>query len=65
MPSAMEVNQHSQGQIKSENKQSVKVLEQLLQKLTVSKAQDEINASSQEIAIFINGDIEEEDAPTK
>jgi len=50
---------------KAENKQSIKVLEQLLSKLTVSKEQDEINASSQEIAIFINGDIEEEDAPTK
>ena len=55
----------SQGAIKAENKQSVKVLEQLLQKLTVSKEQDEINASTQEIATFINGDIEEQDAPTR
>jgi len=55
----------SQGAIKAENKQSVKVLEQLLSKLTVSKEQDAINASSQEIAVFINGDIEEEDAPTR
>ncbi|GAB7349100.1 hypothetical protein MBLNU459_g8050t1 [Dothideomycetes sp. NU459] len=55
----------SQGAIKSENKQSVKVLEELLAKLSVSKAQDEINATSQEIAIFINGDIEENDAPIK
>ncbi|KAK8198557.1 translational elongation factor EF-1 alpha [Zalaria obscura] len=61
-PAAME---HTQGQIKSENKQSVKVLEQLLAKLTVSKAQDEINGASQEIATFINGDIEEENAPTQ
>ena len=52
-------------QVKSENKQSVKVLESLLSKLTISKAQDEINASSQEIATFINGDIEEQDAPVK
>ncbi|GAM84451.1 hypothetical protein ANO11243_024470 [Dothideomycetidae sp. 11243] len=52
-------------QVKSENKQSVKVLESLLSKLTISKAQDEINASSQEIAVFINGDIEEQDAPVK
>lgn len=50
---------------KSENQQSLKVLEELLAKLNVSKAQDEINGVSQEIAIFINGDIEEEDAPTK
>lgn len=55
----------SAGQLKKENAQSVKVLEQLLSKLTVSKAQDEINASSQEIAVFINGDIEEQDAPVK
>lgn len=51
--------------IKSENKQSIKVLESLLSKLSVSKEQDEINASSQEIAVFINGDIEEQDAPVK
>ena len=34
-------------------------------KLNVSKAQDEINASAMAIATFINGDIEEADAPTK
>ncbi|GAB7337331.1 hypothetical protein MBLNU457_g2687t1 [Dothideomycetes sp. NU457] len=49
----------------SENKQSIKVLDQLMQKLNISKEQDEINGASQEIAVFINGDIEEEDAPTK
>ena len=48
-----------------ENQQSLKVLEELLAKLNISKAQDEINGVSQEIAVFINGDIEEEDAPTK
>lgn len=45
--------------------QAVKVLEELLGKLTISKAQDEINASAASIATFINGDIEEADAPTK
>jgi len=64
-PAAAEVDQHTEGQIKSENAKSVKVLEGLLQKLTVSKSQDEINASSLNIASFINGDIEEQDAPTK
>lgn len=49
----------------SENSKSVKVLEELLAKLTVSKAQDEINSSAASIATFINGDIEEADAPTK
>jgi hypothetical protein len=37
----------------------------MMSKLTMSKAQDEINASAQAIATFINGDIEEADAPTK
>lgn len=49
----------------SENSKSMKVLEELLGKLTISKAQDEINSSAASIATFINGDIEEADAPTK
>lgn len=49
--------------VKAENSKSVKVLEELLSKLTVSKAQDEINAASLDLATFINGDIEEGDAP--
>jgi len=61
----METNAHTQAQIKSENKKSLKVLEELLSKLTVSKSQDEINASAIDLATFVNGDIEEEDAPTK
>jgi len=56
---------HSAGEIKSENKKSLKVLEDLLAKLSVSKAQDEINATSLDLASFINGDIQEADAPTK
>jgi elongation factor 3 len=51
--------------VKSENQKSMKVLEELLSKLSVSKAQDEINATSLDLASFINGDIVEEDAPTK
>lgn len=51
--------------IMSENKQSIKVLDELLAKLTISKEQDQINGVSSEIATFINGDIEEKDAPTK
>lgn len=49
----------------SENKQSIKVLDELLAKLSITKEQDQINGVSQEIAVFINGDIEEKDAPTK
>jgi len=51
--------------VKSENQKSMKVLEELLSKLSVSKAQDEINATSLDLASFINGDIVELDAPTK
>lgn len=60
-----EVAAHTPGQIKSENAKSIKVMEELLKKLTISKSQDEINATSQDLAIFVNGDIEEQDAPTK
>lgn len=55
----------SAGQVKSENAGSVKVLEELLQKLTVSKAQEDILSTSHDLATFINGDIEEGDAPTQ
>ncbi|PSN71286.1 ARM repeat-containing protein [Corynespora cassiicola Philippines] len=51
--------------VKSENAKSLKVLEELLSKLSVSKAQDEINAASLDLATFINGDIETGDVPTK
>ena len=54
----------TEGQIKKENKQSTKVLEELMGKLSVSKPGDEAKGFSQEIATFINGDIEEEAAPT-
>ena len=48
-----------------ENKQSVKVLEELLSKLAVSKTADDTKGTAQEIAVFINGDIQEQDAPVK
>jgi len=48
-----------------ENKNSQKVLDELMAKLWISKAQDDINAATQNIATFINGDIEDGDAPTK
>ena len=51
--------------VKSENIKSVKVLDELLSKLTVSKTADESVEASQNIASFINGEIEEQDAPTK
>lgn len=48
-----------------ENKNSIKVLDELMAKLSVSKAQDEINAATHNLAVFINSPIEENDAPTK
>ena len=50
---------------KSENQKSTQVLDELLQKLTISKTADETSAAAGNIATFINGDIEEHDAPTK
>ncbi len=49
----------------SENAQSVKVLDELFQKLTVSKEAAEIKESSAELASFINGRIEDQAVPTK
>lgn len=51
--------------VKSENQKSVQVLDELLNKLTISKTADETSAAAGNIATFINGDIEEHDAPTK
>lgn len=48
-----------------ETKQSVATLEQLLQKLSISKAQDEANAAATNIATFLNGPIEEHAVPLK
>lgn len=61
----MEVAQPSGAAVAKENKQSIRVLDELLSKLSVSKSQDETNAAAGNIASFINGDIEEQDAPTK
>ena len=52
------------GNVAAENAKSTKVIEEMISKLTISKSQDEINASSNDLASFINGDIEERTAPT-
>ncbi|KAI9860087.1 MAG: translational elongation factor EF-1 alpha [Vezdaea acicularis] len=61
----MEAANSSGAAVAKENKQSVKVLDELLSKLSISKSQDETNAATGSIATFINGPIEEHDAPTK
>ncbi|KAH8889616.1 ARM repeat-containing protein [Thozetella sp. PMI_491] len=49
----------------SENAKSAKVLDELMQKLTISKEADEIKEASAALASFINGRIEDVDTPTK
>ncbi|RKU46875.1 translational elongation factor EF-1 alpha [Coniochaeta pulveracea] len=49
----------------SENAQSLKVLDELMQKLTISKDAAEIKDAASAVASFINGRIEDLDAPTK
>jgi len=48
-----------------DTKNSHKVLDELMAKLWISKAQEDINSATHNIATFINGDIEEGDAPVK
>ncbi|KAI4162225.1 MAG: hypothetical protein LQ342_004091 [Letrouitia transgressa] len=50
---------------KSENQKSVQVLDELLSQLSIAKTADETSAAAGHIATFINGPIEEHDAPTK
>jgi elongation factor 3 len=49
----------------SENAQSVKVLDELFQKLTVSSDAAAIKEASVELASFINGRIEDQAVPSK
>lgn len=51
--------------VKSENQQSIAVLDELMTKLSVSKNAGESSEAANNIATFINGAIEEQDAPTK
>ena len=48
-----------------ETAKSATVLEELIKKLSVSKAQDEANAAATNIAILLNGPIEEQILPSK
>lgn len=48
-----------------ENAQSIKVLDDLMQKLTISKDAASIKDASHSLASFINGRIEDQEAPTR
>lgn len=52
-------------QVAAENAKSLKVLDELMQKLTISKEADAIKESAGALASFINGRIEDLDTPTK
>jgi len=52
-------------QVAAENAQSVKVLDELMQKLTISKEADAIKESSVALASFINGRIQDLDTPSR
>jgi elongation factor 3 len=49
----------------SENANSVKVLDELFQKLTISKDAAAIKEASAALASFMNGRIEDNDVPSK
>lgn len=51
--------------IASENSKSLKVLDELMGKLNVSKSADDATTAAKNLASFINGHIEEHDVPTK
>ena len=52
-------------QVSAENAQSVKVLDELMQKLTISKEAADVKQSSVALASFINGRIQDLDTPTR
>jgi elongation factor 3 len=59
MPAAMEP------QAAKENVKSAKVLDELMQKLSLSTDAAAILEASQALASFVNGRIEDQDTPTK
>lgn len=48
-----------------ETAQSIKVLDDLMQKLSVSKEADAVKGASNDLSSFINGDIVDFDVPIK
>lgn len=65
MAPALDTMNTSDATVAAENQKSVKVLDELLQKLTVSKTKDEATYAAENLATFINGPIEEHEVPTK
>ncbi|KAL8777258.1 MAG: hypothetical protein Q9194_002653 [Teloschistes cf. exilis] len=67
MPSVdtMDSVQSNAQNTKSENQKSIKTLDELLSTLSIAKTADQTSAAASNLATFINGDIEEHDAPTQ
>lgn len=65
MAPALDTMSPSDAVVASENQKSVKVLEELLQKLSVSKTKADATYAAENLATFINGPIEEHEVPTK
>ncbi|KAI1004729.1 Elongation factor 3 [Podosphaera aphanis] len=65
MPAVIEKLPTTNSMSSKENKNSQKVLDELMAKLSISKEQADINAATHNLATFINSPIEENDAPTK
>lgn len=65
MPAVTDSKSTASMSSKKENSQSEATLSELLAKLSISKEADQVKEASHNIAVFINGDIETKDAPTK
>ena len=65
MPSVADTTSSTANMSSKENQNSAKVLDELMAKLNISKAQEDINAASHNLSVFINGDIETKTAPTQ
>ena len=65
MPAATSSTPQPANMAAKENQTSLKVLDELMAKLNISKDQADINAATASLSTFINGEIETKDAPTK
>ena len=53
------------GVVAAENQKSVKVLDELMKKLNISKTKEEASNAARNLATFLSGPIQEHDVPTK
>lgn len=49
----------------SENQKSIKVLDELMSKLVISRTPDEVSSASKNLASFLSGPIQDHTIPTK